>query len=114
MSKYTAPLADMRFALFDVLGSEALLAALPGGDAAPRDLLDAVLEESAKFNEQVLAPLNQSGDAGGCTLDKATGRVSTPKGFRDLQTIELNRMGLARILAVTPELYNLQLERLEE
>ena len=83
MSKYTAPLADMRFALFDVLGSEALLAALPGGDAAPRDLLDAVLEESAKFNEQVLAPLNQSGDAEGCTLDKATGRVSTPKGFRE-------------------------------
>lgn len=36
------------------------------------------------------------------------------KGFRDLQTIELNRTGLARILDVTPELYNLHIDRLEE
>jgi RNA polymerase sigma factor (sigma-70 family) len=39
---------------------------------------------------------------------------SALKGYRDLQTIELNRVGLARILDVTPELYNLHLERLEE
>jgi response regulator RpfG family c-di-GMP phosphodiesterase len=36
------------------------------------------------------------------------------KGYRDLRTIELNRLGLARILDVTPELYNLHLDRLEE
>jgi HD-GYP domain-containing protein (c-di-GMP phosphodiesterase class II)/CheY-like chemotaxis protein len=36
------------------------------------------------------------------------------KGYRDLQTIELNRLGLARILDVTPELYDLHRERLEE
>jgi response regulator RpfG family c-di-GMP phosphodiesterase len=36
------------------------------------------------------------------------------KGYRDLQVIELNRQGLARILDVTPELYNLHLDRLEE
>ena len=36
------------------------------------------------------------------------------KGYRDLQVIELNRKGLARILDVTPELYNLHLDRLEE
>lgn len=36
------------------------------------------------------------------------------KGYRDLQVIELNRRGLARILDVTPELYNLHLDRLEE
>ncbi|MEI6560398.1 MAG: DUF3369 domain-containing protein, partial [Rhodospirillaceae bacterium] len=36
------------------------------------------------------------------------------KGYRDLQTIELNRSGLARILDVTPELYNLHRDRLEE
>src|SRR3569623_247783 len=83
MSKYTAPLADMRFALFDVLDSEKLITTFPGGDAMQRDLLDAVLEEAAKFNEQVLAPLNQSGDAEGCSVDKATATVTTPKGFRD-------------------------------
>lgn len=36
------------------------------------------------------------------------------KGYRDLQTIELNRVGLSRILDVTPELYNLHLDRLED
>jgi len=36
------------------------------------------------------------------------------KSFRDMQTIEMNRIGLSRILAVTPELYNLHIDRLEE
>lgn len=36
------------------------------------------------------------------------------KSYRDLQTIELNRFGLTRILDVTPELYNLHRDRLEE
>ena len=39
---------------------------------------------------------------------------SSIKSFRDLQTIEMNRLGLARILNITPELYNLHRERLEE
>ncbi|WP_257387011.1 acyl-CoA dehydrogenase C-terminal domain-containing protein [Tahibacter caeni] len=81
MSKYAAPLTDMRFALFDVLGAEALLARLPGGDAATRDVCDAVLDEAARFAEQVLAPLNQSGDQEGCHY--AGGVVTTPKGFKE-------------------------------
>lgn len=36
------------------------------------------------------------------------------KGYHDLQTIELNRVGLSRILDVTPELYNLQRNKLED
>lgn len=36
------------------------------------------------------------------------------KGYGDLQVIELNRVGLSRILDVTPELYDLHLDRLEE
>lgn len=39
---------------------------------------------------------------------------SALKGYRDLQTIELNRQGLSRILAVTPQLYNLRHDNLEE
>jgi len=39
---------------------------------------------------------------------------SALKGFRDLQTIEMNRIGLGRILDITPELYNLHLNKLEE
>ncbi|HEX4480362.1 MAG TPA: acyl-CoA dehydrogenase C-terminal domain-containing protein [Rudaea sp.] len=82
MSLYKAPLADMRFALFDVLGAEKHYARLPGGETATRDILDAVLDEAAKFAEQVLAPLNAVGDEEGCRFDKATASVTTPKGFK--------------------------------
>lgn len=36
------------------------------------------------------------------------------KGYNDLHTIELNRVGLSRILEVTPDLYNLQRNKLED
>ena len=39
---------------------------------------------------------------------------SALKSYRDLQTIELNRVGLHRILDITPELYNLHRDKLEE
>jgi len=81
MSSYQAPLADIRFALFDVLGAEALFARLGYTDAT-RELLDAVLDETARFTDTVLAPLNSVGDEIGCSLDKATGEVTTPPGFR--------------------------------
>jgi alkylation response protein AidB-like acyl-CoA dehydrogenase len=83
MTIYKAPLNDMRFALYDVLGADAVLGKLEGGEAHSRDLLDAVLEEAARFNEHVLAPLNASGDQEGCHYDKATATVTTPKGFKE-------------------------------
>jgi len=83
MTRYAAPLADMRFVLFDLLDVEKQYARLPGGDAATRDTLEAIFDEAAKFCEQVLAPINSSADEEGCTLDKATGNVTTPKGFKE-------------------------------
>ncbi len=77
MSHYKAPLADMRFALFDVIGAQGAFERMGFADAT-RDVLDAVLEEGARFNETVLAPLNAVGDREGCTLDPATGEVTTP------------------------------------
>jgi len=81
MNSYTAPLREMKFALYNVIGAEALYARL-GIENASRDLLDAVFEEAARFNQTVLAPLNQPADEEGCHFDKATGRVTTPKGFK--------------------------------
>ncbi len=96
MSRYTAPLADLRFALYDVLDVEATYARLPGCAAATRDVIDAVLEEGAKFTEQVLAPLNASGDQEGCRFDPATHEVRTPKGFKEAfgQYVEAGWIGL--------------------
>ena len=83
MTAYKAPLDDLRFALFDVLNAEPTLTALQGGEAHSRDLLDAVLEEAGRLSEQLLAPTNAPADAEGCRYDKASGTVTTPKGFKE-------------------------------
>ena len=82
MNAYSAPLSDLRFVLHDVLNAEALYGALPDSDHINRELIDAVLEEGARFTEQVLAPLYQSADAEGCHFDPADGSVRTPEGFK--------------------------------
>lgn len=66
MNAYSAPLRDLRFALHDVLELPALYARLPGSQDVTAELVDAVLEEGARFVEEVLAPLHQSADAEGC------------------------------------------------
>ena len=81
MSSYKAPLDDIRFALFDVLDSEETFARLGFADAN-RELVDAVIDEAARFAETVLAPLNKVGDEVGCKFDAATGEVAVPPGFK--------------------------------
>jgi alkylation response protein AidB-like acyl-CoA dehydrogenase len=80
MPTYRAPLDDIRFVLHDVHGV-ARLAELPGCEEATPDVVDAVLAEGAAVCEQVLFPVNQSGDAEGCTYDNGT--VRTPSGFKE-------------------------------
>lgn len=81
MASYQAPLNDIRFVLFDLLKADATFAEL-GFDEASRELVDAVLDEAARFTETVLAPLNRSGDEAGCSFDAATGDVTPPSGFK--------------------------------
>lgn len=80
MPIYKAPLENIRFVLHDVLGAEHL-STLPGFADATRDLIDQITEEGAKMCEEVLFPLNQSGDKEGCQF--AQGDVKTPSGFKD-------------------------------
>ena len=47
------------------------------------DTINAVLEEGGKFAKEVIFPLNITGDAEGCTLDKTTHEVTAPKGFKE-------------------------------
>ncbi|GAB2660555.1 acyl-CoA dehydrogenase C-terminal domain-containing protein [Arenimonas aestuarii] len=82
MNRYTAPVRDMKFALYDVIGADKLYEKL-GIENGQRDLLDAVMDEAARFNETVLAPLNAIGDEHGCTFDKDTGAVTTPPGYKE-------------------------------
>ena len=61
MSNYTAPLKDMMFVLTELAGLDKV-AALPGYEEASLDVVEAILDESAKFTGGVLAPLNRPGD----------------------------------------------------
>ena len=82
MSTYSAPLRDIRFALYDVLGVEDAFRHLHFDDAN-RETVDAVLDEAARFCETVLAPLNKVGDEFGVEYDKATASVTTAPGFKE-------------------------------
>jgi hypothetical protein len=80
MPEYQAPLRDIRFAMNELLDFETHYAGLTGCEEATPDLVDAILEEGAKFASLVLSPLNQVGDQG-CTLQNGT--VTTPAGFKE-------------------------------
>ena len=81
MLAYKAPLKDIDFLLNDALDIQKHYQNLPGGEEATPDMIEAILSECAKFCENVLSPLYQSGDAEGCTFKD--GKVTTPAGFKD-------------------------------
>lgn len=80
MPTYKTPIDNIRFVLHEVLDASQL-SKLPGYEEATPDIIDQVIEEGAKICEQVLFPLNQSGDAEGCHYEN--GVVRTPKGFKE-------------------------------
>ncbi len=82
MPQYTPPLRDMQFVLHEVLNVVDELKRMPAHADIDADTINAVLEEGGKFASEVILPINLSGDAEGCTLDKATHEVSAPKGFK--------------------------------
>ncbi|MEE2651419.1 MAG: acyl-CoA dehydrogenase C-terminal domain-containing protein [Spongiibacter marinus] len=79
MPEYKAPLRDMQFVLHEVFKAEQLWQNMPGTEEVNRELADAILEESAKINENLIAPLSQSGHEEGVKWDD--GVVTTPKGY---------------------------------
>ena len=81
MPVFQAPTRDTRFVVNEVLGLESY-GHLPRFEAATRDLTDTVIEEAGRFVNEVIAPLNLSGDREGCTRHP-DGSVTTPKGFKE-------------------------------
>jgi 3-(methylthio)propanoyl-CoA dehydrogenase len=80
VTDYTAPLADMRFALDEIAGLGALRE-IPAFEPVTPDLVDAVLDGAGKLAGEVLAPLNRVGDREHSVLEN--GVVRTPTGFKD-------------------------------
>src|SRR5690606_10433118 len=81
MHSYQAPIRDVRFCMQEVLGFAAHYASLPAGDNVSMAEVNAILEAIAEFAEQVLAPLNRSGDEEGAHFEN--GRVRSPSGFAE-------------------------------
>ncbi len=77
---YKAPLRDMRFLMNEVLDYPAHYASLSNGADVTPDMIEAILQGAATLCEDVLAPLNLSGDAQGCQF--RDGAVTTPAGFK--------------------------------
>jgi alkylation response protein AidB-like acyl-CoA dehydrogenase len=82
MGQYVAPLRDMQFVLHEFLNVTEEFKNLPRHQEIDADIINQVLEEGAKFTQEVLFPLNHSGDREGCHYDAATRSVTTPKGFK--------------------------------
>uniref|UniRef100_UPI0040472F8E acyl-CoA dehydrogenase n=1 Tax=Yoonia sp. TaxID=2212373 RepID=UPI0040472F8E len=75
---YRAPVSDYRFLMENVVGFAQVTATARFAEATP-DMADAILTEAAKMCEEVLYPLNRSGDLHPAHLDN--GIVRTAPGF---------------------------------
>jgi len=80
MPNYKVPMKDVLFLFNDVFDMQTLYEQVEGGDQATPDMIEAIFAEGAKFSENELAPLYQSGDEG-CVWDD--GVVTTPAGFKE-------------------------------
>ncbi len=79
MPVYSAPKKDFEFLLKEYLniGQYSHLSGFDGAE----ELVTPLLDEAAKFCENILLPLNQSGDAEGVSY--ADGKVTMPSGFTE-------------------------------
>ncbi|TDF41855.1 acyl-CoA dehydrogenase [Alteromonadaceae bacterium M269] len=95
MEGFKAPVKDALFVMNELLGYEEHYANLGYEDATP-DMVQAIFSEAAKFAENVLAPINASGDEEGCQWND--GEVTTPKGFKEAyqQYVEGGWTGMAQ------------------
>ena len=80
MSEYIAPLKEMRFVMQELAGLDQVVS-LPGCEEASPDVVDAILEEAARFSGEVLSPLNRVGDRDGARWKDTV--VMTSPGFKE-------------------------------
>jgi alkylation response protein AidB-like acyl-CoA dehydrogenase len=106
---YHAPVKDMLFVMKELADIEGI-AALPGFEDASLDTARAVLEEAARFNGEVVAPLNVAGDRNPSAWKD--GEVITTPGFKEafkqfgdggwqgvLHPVEYDGQGLPKLIA---------------
>jgi hypothetical protein len=78
---YTAPVKDLMFNIQHLAGLDEIAAQVPAFEDAGVTTAQAVLDECARFNQDVVAPLNQAGDKDPSRFD--AGEVVTTPGFKE-------------------------------
>jgi alkylation response protein AidB-like acyl-CoA dehydrogenase len=81
MPAYKAPLRDIRFVMNDLLEFSEHYALLNTSTELDAETQSVIIEEAAKFSENVISPLNAVGDQIGCTW--SVDGVTTPPGFKE-------------------------------
>ncbi len=81
MTDYKTPLADIRFTLRNIVDFDSL-AAMEGYEHAEPDMVDGLLDEAARFFEQVVAPTNSDGDKFGSQRND-DGSVTAAPGLKE-------------------------------
>lgn len=79
MNPYIAPLEEMRFVLRELADIESVARLTDAEALADPELVDAILEEGARFAKEVLAPLDSVGDREGARWSEEG--VTTAPGF---------------------------------
>lgn len=79
--QYRAPVNDIKFLMYDVLGADKLHELARYSEATP-DIMSAVIEEAGKLAAEILQPVNKIGDEQGCQYDPESHDVKTPDGFQ--------------------------------
>ena len=78
---YKAPVRDLTFILNEVLEIDRYTNQ-PGFQDVSSELAQQILEEAARFSDEVIAPINNPGDKEGCHWSEG-GVVTTPKGWKE-------------------------------
>ena len=81
MEIYKAPVDDMLFQL-DAFGYRRV-SELEDFASYDRDMVEALIRQTATFSEEVMLPTNRRGDLQGLAWDPKTGAVTTPEGFKE-------------------------------
>ena len=85
---FSMDLEDIRFVLFDQLDIDTELTKIEKYASFDQALYDSMLEEGYRIAKEVMHPINGPGDRQGVTLDKATGNVTTPEGFKEAWNVQ--------------------------
>jgi alkylation response protein AidB-like acyl-CoA dehydrogenase len=83
MPLFKAPLRDQQFVIHELLQAVDELRKMPRYTDLDADTVNQVVEEAGRFAQEVLLPINRSGDEEGCVYDAKTHEVRTPAGFAD-------------------------------